>query len=205
MHRLFLRLHQQSRAKKYRLFTENIRPTAQMRILNIGVTGTTTGLEMQFEASYPWPEQVVGGGPNMPELLDYKRSFPHTQTISFDGCALPFRTRGFDVVYSNAVIEHLPPEQQSLFAGEIQRVGRGWFVATPNRLFPIEPHYRLPLVQFLSQENQQSVARKFGKVPYPVLNLLNRSQMRSLFPTSRIIGCRVTLYPETLVAVHAPS
>ena len=34
-------------------------------------------------------------------------------------------------------------------AREIQRVGKRYFVQTPNRYFPIEPHYMLPYFQFL--------------------------------------------------------
>ena len=181
-----------------------MRPTYEMTILNLGATGSATGLETQFESSYSWPERVTGGGPNMAELLDYRRSFPAITAIAFDGCALPFRDASFDLVYSNAVIEHLSPEQQQRFANEVQRVGRGWFIATPNRWFPVEPHYHLPFIQFLPQAQQRALAAFAGRVPYPVLNLLGRSDLRRLFPASKIIGCRVTLYAETLIALRAP-
>jgi hypothetical protein len=29
--------------------------------------------------------------------------------------------------------------------------------------------------------------------------------MQGLFPTGKIVGCRITLYAETLVAVRAPA
>jgi len=55
------------------------------------------------------------------------------KTLVFDGCALPFRDKGFDVIYSNAVIEHLADhDAQQRFAAEVVRVGRGWFVTTPK-------------------------------------------------------------------------
>jgi hypothetical protein len=205
MNRLFYWLHKRSREKKRRLFFEYMRPNAGARILNVGATGSSTGLEIQFEASYRWPERITGGGPNLDELRDYRRSFPSVSAIAFDGCALPFRDRSFDIVYSNAVIEHLIPEQQQKFAGEVQRVGKAWFVTTPNRWFMVEPHYHLPLVQFLSQERQKAVASRLGKVPYDQLELLGRRQLHELFPTSEIVGCRVTLYAETLIALRAPS
>src|SRR6202007_1225101 len=66
-----------------------------------------------------------------------------------DGRCLPFGDRAFDVVFSNSVIEHVTPlKEQVRFAGEIQRTGRRYFVQTPNRWFPIEPHYLFPLFQF---------------------------------------------------------
>src|SRR5438105_12824303 len=205
MNRFFHFLHRLSREKKQRLFCEHMRPTVAMRILNIGATGSATGIEMQFEASYSWPEGVTGGGPNLAELRDYGRSFPAATAVAFDGCALPFRDQTFDVVYSNAVIEHLTPGQQQQFASEVQRVGRGWFIATPNRWFLVEAHYHLPLIQFLPQSQQRALAAWLGKTPYPMLNLLSRRRLRALFPASKILGCRVTLYAETLIALRAPS
>ncbi|MGH9671836.1 MAG: methyltransferase domain-containing protein, partial [Bryobacteraceae bacterium] len=45
-----------------------------------------------------------------------------------DGRAMPFRDAAFDVVFSNSVIEHLGDEEsQRRFAGEVARVGRGFW------------------------------------------------------------------------------
>ena len=44
----------------------------------------------------------------------------------------------FDVVFSNAVIEHVGGEEEQLrFVAEALRVGRRAFITTPNRLFPV--------------------------------------------------------------------
>jgi hypothetical protein len=56
----------------------------------------------------------------------------------------------FDVVFSNAVIEHVETlENQRRMAAEIRRVGRRYFVQTPNKHFPLEPHFLVPGFQFL--------------------------------------------------------
>lgn len=34
-------------------------------------------------------------------------------------------------------------------ADEMRRVGKYFYLQTPNYWFPLEPHYRLPLIQFL--------------------------------------------------------
>jgi hypothetical protein len=89
------------------------------------------------------------------------------KTLVFNGCALPFRDKSFDVVYSNAVIEHLADRYaQQRFAAEVVRAGRGWFVTTPNLYYPVEPHYHLPLVQFLPQRWQRSLVKGLGRTPY---------------------------------------
>ncbi len=61
--------------------------------------------------------------------------------IQCSGLALPFDDDSFDLVYSNAVIEHVGQEpEQRQFAAEHARVGKHWILTTPNRLFPIESH-----------------------------------------------------------------
>ncbi len=62
-------------------------------------------------------------------------------------------TASFDVVFSNAVIEHVGDrERQEALVREALRVGRRVFVTTPNRWFPIEVHTRLPFVHWLPDE-----------------------------------------------------
>lgn len=202
MNRAFAFLHRRSRQKKYALFRELLQPGPDTRILNVGASGSRIGLADQFETFYPYAERVTGGGLSVADVADYARSFPQVRAAVFDGCALPFPDQSFDIVYSNAVLEHLPGwEAQRRFADEVRRVGRAWFVTTPNYWFPIEVHYRLPLVQFLPPRAQQRLVRWLGKVPYPELNLLSVRDLRRLFPESHIARCRVTFYTETLVAV----
>ncbi len=206
MNRLLLHFHRKSREQKQRIFQRLLRPTADMRILNVGATGTRLGLAEQFESFYEHRSRIVGGGISFAEVQDYRASFPGVQAAVFDGCALPFRDQSFDIVYSNAVLEHLPGSVYvRRFAAEVQRVGKGWFVTTPNLWYPIEPHYHLPLLQFLPEPAQRRLVKRLGKTPYDNLQLLTAKQLRELFPVGKVIGCRVTFYPETLIAYRAPS
>ena len=152
MNKLFSYLHTKSREEKFRLFVKLLKPTPAMHILNVGASGPNFAFAEQFESRYEHRDQVTGGGISLSEVRDYRRSFPGVKAVVFNGCALPFRDKSFDVIYSNAVIEHLADhDAQQHFAAEVARVGRGWFVTTPNLYYPVEPHNHLPLVQFLSE------------------------------------------------------
>jgi hypothetical protein len=78
---------------------------------------------------------------------------PHPRLRSCVGDARDmrqFQTKAFDVVFSNSVIEHVGVyADQGLMAQEIQRVGKRYFVQTPNFYFPIEPHFVFPAFHWL--------------------------------------------------------
>lgn len=205
MNKLFSYLHTKSREEKFHLFVKLLKPTPAMHILNVGASGPNFAFAEQFESLYEHRDQVTGGGISLSEVRDYRGSFPGVKAVVFDGCALPFRDKSFDVIYSNAVIEHLVDhDAQQHFAAEVARVGRGWFVTTPNLYYPVEPHYHLPMVQFLPQRWQRSLIRSLGRTPYGNLNLLTKRQLQRLFPDGGVIGCRVTFYSETLIAYRPP-
>jgi SAM-dependent methyltransferase len=201
------RMSRQSRRKKFDLFTQVLAPRPEDSVLDVGVSGSTF-MEYTFEDYYPYPDRIVAGGIVRREVSEARRHYPRPQYVMFDGCALPFADKSFDLVFSNAVIEHLPaPGQQERFAKEIMRVGRSWFVTTPNYWFPLESHYHLPFIQFLPREAQRWYNRWLGsavqKGKVADLALLSARQMGKLLPSSRVVRVRVTFWPETLVAYHA--
>jgi len=75
---------------------------------------------------------------------------PNATTVVGDATDLrEYGDHEFDVVFSNSVIEHVGDwRAQTQMAREVARVGKRYFVQTPNRWFPIEPHFLLPFFQF---------------------------------------------------------
>jgi SAM-dependent methyltransferase len=193
-----------SRRKKFDFFGKVFDPRPDDRVLDVGASGQPfTGYT--FEDHYPYDERIVAGGVDPREIRDAQRLYPSVLYSMFDGRLLPFRDKSFDIVFSNAVIEHIiGGDQQEQFAREIMRVGRSWFVTTPNYWFPFESHYHLPFIQFMPREIQRRYNRMFGtaiaKGTVQDLALLSARRLQRLFPTSRIARMRVTLWPETLVA-----
>ncbi len=79
-------------------------------------------------------------------LLNFQEvptSCSYVKSIAGDATNLSqYEDRSFDLVHSNSVIEHVETkENQAKMAAEMLRVGERIFVQTPNKYFPIEPHY----------------------------------------------------------------
>jgi hypothetical protein len=139
-----------------------------------------------------------------------------------DGCNIPFADASFDMVFSNSVIEHVGgPDAQLRFAAEIARVGRGYWVQTPNRYFPVETHLLTPFVHLLPAPLRAFIVRRFTVWQHihrpnaeerrfyiehflSDIRLLSAGQMRSLFPDAVIVSERFLLFTKSLIAYRAP-
>ena len=204
--RTLRQLSHRSRTKKFDLLSQVFRPRPEDRVLDIGASGEVF-LRYTLEDVYPHPERIIAGGYELSEVTSARRFYPKPQYAVFDGCSLPFPDKSLDLVFSNAVIEHILGEgRQVQFAKEVMRVGKSWFVTTPNYWYPFESHYHLPFIQFMPSSLQREYNRLLGthipKGTVQELGLLSARQLRRLFPTSRIAKVRVTFWPETLVAYH---
>jgi len=126
--------------------------------------------------------------------------------------ALPYEDGFFDVVYCSSVIEHVTiPKQevwnvrselefveqaaqrQTQFAAEIRRLGRQYFVQTPNLHFPVESHSWLPFVGWLPR-----------RLLLPVLGIANAVWVKSTIPDFRLLDRRglAALFPDAEIAAE---
>lgn len=98
---------------------------------------------------------------------------------------LPFKNNAFDIVISNHVVEHV--SQQKLHIEEALRVtkpGGVFYIATPNKLWISDPHYRLFLVSWLPRSLASlyvRIARGKGKKwdIYPVSHMYLKQKFRN--------------------------
>jgi hypothetical protein len=100
----------------------------------------------------------------------------------------------------------------------VMRVGRRYYVQTPNRYFPIEPHFLWPFFQFypyalrawILSHGQLALERgtlRWGRAAsYEAalagarsIRLLNAREMRDLFPGTRLWRERVGGLTKSLV------
>ena len=137
--------------------------------------------------------------------------------VEGDGRSLPFADASFDIVFSNSVIEHVgSAADQQRFANEIRRVGRQYWVQTPNRRFPVEPHLMTPLVHFLPLAWQARILRHFTvwqMIERPTgdrrlfyvehylsdIRLLAAADMAALFPDAALLRERLSGLTKSLV------
>ncbi len=140
--------------------------------------------------------------------------------VEGDACHLPFADGSFDLVFSNSVIEHVGSrEAQEQFAREVARVGRGYWVQTPNRYFPIETHLLTPFVHWLPKSWSNWIVERFTVWQLVVrptedrkrwyidqfreqIRLLSAGDMRRLFPDAQIRKERFLLFTKSLIAVR---
>lgn len=200
--RLFNKVSKKSRNKKYKLFLKTMRPNDESKILDVGA-GPGTFLE----AMYKHKKNITSLDINKNLLRELKNKYPDIKIVQGSALKLPFKNKSFDIVFSNAVIEHVGDwKNQKKFAKEIQRVGKKWFITTPNKYFFLEPHYRVPFYQFVPKSIQRGISKvtrvgpNYPKGVWQDIYLLSSKDMKKLFPTSIIYKQRITLYPETIIA-----
>lgn len=187
------------RAKRFRLFQQLVGDLRRpLRIIDVGGT-------VEF-----WKQR---GWANLEDvritLVNLKRQtspYDNIDCVVGDATSLEsFADRSFDIAFSNSVIEHLFTfENQMLMAREMRRVGRAYFVQTPNYWFPVEPHFHIPAWQWLPLTVRMAVLQRRTcgwqrQRPDPArawrdvneVRLLTKSELRQLFPNSTIVGERL--------------
>jgi ubiquinone/menaquinone biosynthesis C-methylase UbiE len=193
-------IHRKYRGQKIELFMRLVHEGGRSgRLLDVG---GGPGVDGEFLELYATFDEVVVVNLD-PEEFKAPAGM-RVKKIVADARELPLESRSFDWVFSNAVIEHVGGwAHQERFAKEIRRVAsRGYFVTTPNKYFPIEPHAMLPFYQFLPVFAQKKVAPfSPGYLrQYEEINLLSGGQMRKLFPGATVLPVGFPVLGNSLVA-----
>lgn len=198
------------RRQRTALFAQLLDPFSEpVRVLDIGGT----------------PAFWLHNAPTLPKQCDFTllnldpastEELPRARCVVGDARRTSFADLEFDVVFSNSVIEHVGTlYDQRAMAREVRRVARAYFVQTPNRYFPLEPHFLFPFWQFLPAWFRAALHRRFklgwmqrqpdtllARADVEQVRLLNRTELGRLFPDATIH--RETLGPLTksLIAVR---
>lgn len=200
------RLSLQTRIKMFSQFVDVMNPQPSHSVLDVGVTSDDQYPESNyFEKMYPYKNRIVCVGTEDGGYLEKK--YPGIKyTKVYAGEPLPFKDKEFDIVFSNAVIEHVGGlSEQKKFVNEIIRVSRSFFITTPNGWFPIEFHTALPLLHWLPKRMHREMLRALGEDFWSKeknLNILSRSEFFGLFPAdihAVVSSVGVLGYPTNLI------
>lgn len=198
-------IKQKFREKRFRFFLDLLRqirksPDQTIRILDIG------GTQLFWEKMQFLEDQNIHI--TLLNLQQYETKNKNFTSIVGDACDLSqFRDGEFDLVFSNSVIEHLYTiENQKKMADEARRVGKYYFIQTPNYYFPIEPHWLFPFFQFLPKSTRIYLTSHFHLGSFPKaskeqatkwvneVRLLTEKEMKQLFPDGEV-------YNETVLGL----
>lgn len=201
-----------SSSRRSKRFTELLRrfPNLRgMRVLDLGGTPdfwssvpvrpthvTTMNLDDQYDPDEPWLDHVVA------DACDLR---------SLEGCG-----GRYDLVVSNSLIEHVGGHaRRQDFAQVVEAAAPSHWVQTPDRYFPIEPHYLGPGFQFLPPRARAEVVRRWPIAHERVytsaealsqvltIELISATELQHLFPHSTIWHERLAGLSKSIVAVKS--
>lgn len=200
-------LSSRMRSRRWELLHDRFPELEEMKVIDLGGTAQSWSLAPRHPGHLTLvnPREAEG---EVPEWAEH---------VVGDACELPghLLSESWDLVYSNSVIEHVGGHHRCLrFAESAHALSSAHWVQTPNRYFPIEPHWVFPGFQFLPARVRRAIAMRWplhpGRRDDPAvvldeileIQLLSRVELASYFPGSEIIVERVLGAPKSLIAVR---
>lgn len=149
--------------------------------------------------------------------IDQGSSAPWLTAITGDACRADSLLPGqsFDLVFSNSLIEHVGGHSaRAALAQVIRALAPRYYVQTPYRYFPVEPHWLFPAMQFLPVPARRYIAPRWplghthgwdsGHAFEQVMSteLIGATEMRSYFPDGELLWERFAGLPKSMVVIR---
>jgi hypothetical protein len=196
----------QIRGRRWEMLTGRFPELADMHVLDIG------GMSAFWRTAPVRPAHVT-----LVNLAAEAVPEPWITSLAGDACALPDGLPETDMAFSNSVIEHVGGHfRQQQFAAQLRAAAPRYWMQTPYRYFPMEPHFLAPGLQFLpiAARVRYAQAWPFGNyAPIPQrdralratlqIDLLSVTQVTHLFPDAEVLRERIGPLVKSLVAVRA--
>ncbi len=125
------------------------------------------------------------------DLMKLKKNYEDLNIYMGDGRDMNFEDNKFDIVTSNATIEHVGSfENQKSFIKECLRVcKKKTIITTPNRFHPMEFHTRVPFIHFFPKKIHRKILKFFGEKFLSLeenLNLISEKDLNNFCKTLNI-------------------
>lgn len=155
-----LEIRKKSRIQKLNQIVKFLNPTSGDKMLEVGIADHEySDVDNFLIKNYSYPNNITAL--SFGQAPFFAEKYPHVRLVSYN---FPLATDEFDIVHSNAVIEHVGQlNTQALFLSKLFRVARKGMITTPNKYFPIEVHTRIPFVHFLGKDIFDKFATTIGK------------------------------------------
>jgi hypothetical protein len=125
----------------------------------------------------------------------------------------------YDIAHSNSVVEHVGRfADMEKYCRELTRVGRYYYMQTPNLWFPIEPHYGAPFIHWLPVPLRARLLSKWNigfHKKYPSLsaaydfvefiNLIDQRAVENLLPQGWIRKEKLFLLTKSIISIGPKS
>ncbi len=202
------KLRSSARQRRKKVFHANFSVNKEIKILDLGSEDGTHINELLKGFDFN-PENIFIADINLSPLEAGEEKYGFNKVLIPESGRLPFDDSYFDVVFCSSVIEHVTANKKDImsgitsseftniarkrqdeFASEIKRLGKSYFVQTPNKYFLIESHSWLPFLGHLPRFMQVGILKitnKFWvKKTHPDWLLLTYSDLKKLFPDAKI-------------------
>jgi hypothetical protein len=197
-------LSARARGRRWKLFLETFPEIGEMTVLDVG------GDVRAWRLAGVRPKHLV-----LLNIFSQEVEEDWITAVVGDACEPPADLPQADLVYSNSVIEHVGGHARRLqFAETVRSSGRYW-VQTPSRSFPIEPHFMFPFLQHLPRPLQMSAVAHWPVGNYSEvtdreealrylldIELLSADEMRFYFPDSELRRERIAGLTKSFIAIR---
>lgn len=168
------------RLKIFFIFKQKIFFDSSTKILDVGTVSLLDHSENVFIHNYPYKKNITClSNQDCSELL---KIYPDIKIFVGDGRSIEFNDNTFDVVHSNATIEHVGSnDNQFQFVKELIRVSKKYvFLTTPSRFFFFDLHTKYPLLHWFPKFLHRKILKILGDKFFSLeenLNLLSKNDL----------------------------
>lgn len=218
---------ERARSRRAAVFRQRFEIEPSTKVLDLG-SETGRHIHQVLAGSQIKPENVYIADIDGESVAEGNRRFGFTPVVIDESGELPFPDQFFDIVYCSSVIEHVTIPKSDVwtlrsgsefkelshvaqynFAREVQRLGRQYYVQTPNKWFPVESHSWLPFFGWLPRRLLIRLLRITNtfwvKKTSPDWHLLDERGLSHLFDGAPIIKERSMGMVKSVTACKAIS